>query len=789
MYVNSTYSISDEDTEWLKNLQRTAPGRHLDEHFKCVDFVISNKNRTECPTQQVATFRRIFCRAFAENDRCFGLPRPTPKFIAIVNLSGYRTILYSNRSTLIRLLTMVGPEASQRVMTSVEQVLKHANQHNTSVLFCFSLPWQAGVHQVHWEARTLERKVDGTVRDGAKCYSYTHEEVRTCAPTTETEVGDRAQMQAQMDAMAKHYAACNVDVIVDNDLSNAEDDSERMRKLNGVMSSVKADRVRLLGEIQALREAQTLGIVELSRESDERVGKIVDAAQLAAAVSAKKIKELQTKITQLTEENSTLTKARAEADRSKAEQDLLFGHDLKSLQARTKVHEISAKSATDKLMMLQKSATREREALERGHSKQVEDLERRLSDKTIECRKVLRASEEGSSLISRLDDVVEQMRTEKQALQFENINRRKKVIGLQCALAVACNEHSKCVAAAALDRDAATALQNELQQMLAHAESAAHSAETEMQEMSKDMDKMNKELETERKKKRPKTPPTPPPPPEPPAPEPPADPPPEKAVYARSQEPCEFTSKTGKDRAVDEQVITEPASWLCERTMASVGEQTAPTKSKVDEELEALSERFVKLGDEKSAWTAREAELLQQIQNLECQLHGQLQEQQGQQGQLQNGALGSVPSPTGMTPNVAGETHVKQQVYNNVYNHVVVPNGANAAGGWQQMPVDLGVDPNGDAGMEAVVGQAQLSLRALVDMARAGNQHKQAADNMWSELQAMKRFTSADCNGGWVAPAAQGFYGEMVPIPQQHWVPPPPQYLSPGARQGNTKRR
>ena len=50
-----------------------------------------------------------------------------------------------------------------------------------------------------------------------------------------------------------------------------------------------------------------------------------------------------------------------------------------------------------------------------------------------------------------------------------------------------------------------------------------------------------------------------------------------------------------------EAIITEPASWVCKRTMHSVGGQTAPVKSKVDEELESLSERFVKLEDEKAA--------------------------------------------------------------------------------------------------------------------------------------------------------------------------------------------
>jgi len=730
MSVSSTYSITEEDTVWLKNLQRTAPGRQLDDHFKCVDFVIQNKNRTECPVQQVAMFRRVFCRAFAENDRCFGLPRPTPKFVAIVNLSGYRTILYSNRATLIRLLTMVGPEASQRVMTNVEQVLNHANTHGTSILFCFSLPWQAGVHQVYWEARTLERRADGSVRDGAKSYAYTHEEVRTCAPTGDTDIGDHVQMHVQMDAMAKHYAACNVDIVVDDEASISEGDSERMQRLMDVMATVKADRTRLLGEIKALKDEQTASIIELTRVSDERVAKVIQSSQNCADVAEKKIKELQAKVTALTEENSVLTKARAEADRSKVEQDLLFGNEKSSLQSRAKLQEMSAKSATEKLAALQKSSTREREGLQKAHAIQLEDLERRLSDKTLECRKLHQAVEERSSANVRLDDVIERMRIEKQALQYETINRRKKVIGLQCALAVACNEHSKCMAAAAIAKDGMEAGQSELQQMLGKAEGAAHTSEKALELMSIEMDELKKELEAERKKKRPKSPPAPPSPP----------PKPETVDFAG---------------------------------------QTAPMKSKVDDELEKLSERFVKLEDEKTAWTAREAALMQQVTEL--------------QAQLQTVAITPVSPPNSMPPSPPNETQIKQQVYNNVYNHVVVPtNNNNAATGWQQGPIDLGTDPHGDAGMEALVGQVQLSLRALVDMARQGTQHKQAADNMWSELQALKRFTGAD-GGGWAG--APGYYGEVVPmqppLPQQ-WVPSPQsvQYSNGhGAMPRSVKRR
>jgi hypothetical protein len=657
MAVNSSHAVSEEEHEWLKGLKRTAPGRQLEEHFRCVDFVLSNRSRAECPAQQVAMFRRVFCRAYSENDRAFGLPRPTPKFVAIVNLSGYRALLYSERAALVRLLTMVGPEASQRVMTNVEAVIQHAVQHDTSVLFCFSLPWQSGIHQVHWEARTLERRDDGSVRDGAKAYAYTSEEVRSVAPTGETDVGDPAVMQVQVAAMSKHYAACNVDVVVDDELSeeNGSPSSDHMQRLQGVLSSIKADRSRLLGEITALREEHAVNTANLSRESDERVAKVTEKAARAAAVAEKKLAELQGKLSSLTEKNSVLTKARAEAERSKAEQDLILSNEKNTLEAKTKLHELSAKAATDKLLAFQKTTNREREGLMRSHSKIVEDLERRLSDRTLECRKLAHAMEQASALSARLDEVIEQMRTEKLALQFETIHRRRRVVGLQCALAVAANKHKQHADAARDASEKATAAQRELQQMLEKTEAARKKLANEVDELKSAA-----------------------PPPSPPSP-----PPPPKAA---------------------------------DSTLVHAETQTAALKGKADEELEALSERFVKLGDEKTAWVAREAELQQQIADL--------------QTQVQQGAIAPpLPPPDGADVCSAQS----QKVYNNVA--VVMPGNGS---GWAQ-PVDLGVDPNGDPNLETVVSQAQLSLRALVDLARQGITHKQAASDLWSENQAMRR--------------------------------------------------
>lgn len=712
--MSEVLAVTDEDTKWLENLSRTGPGRQLDEHLKCVDFCVRNKNRSECPVQQVGSFRRTFMRCYAESDRCFGLPRPTPRFVAVVNMSGYRTIYYSDRTALIRLLCLVGPDNGERVMRNVEQVIRYAVQNECTLLCCLSLPWQSGVHQVHWEVRTVERNPDGSVRDGARCYSYTSEDVRTVATSAETDVGELAIAKEEMCAMLEHFKATNLDVMVE-DGDVAVDDSVKMGKLRSLMAVCKADRMKVIGDMNAMQTDHNAKLVEANTIADERVAKVVEKAKVASQVNVSKMDEMQKHITTLTEQNAALEKKNAQLTREKAEQDLMFERERNQLTGKAKVQEMSAKTASDKLAALSRNTERERGQLEKAHAKVVEGLEKRLSDKTMEVRAGDRRVEDQVEGQRRLEIVCDQLRTEKQALQYETIMRRKKAIGMQCAAAVACYKYSAL-------KECAGAGHNEMKQMLATAEGAAHTAELALEQMSKEFDEKKKELTertaalaAERKKKTPKAPP-------------PAAPAAPKPV------------------------------------MVDSGDQTAPMKSKVDQELESLSERFVKVQENND-------ELQQQVSELKSQLEN---------APDPSNVIGS---PVG-GPTMNGDTHVKHQVYNNVYTHVVVPQGGPNANGWQQ-EVDLGINPTGDPGVEAVVGQAQLSMRTLVSMARQGYEHKQAADNMWSELQAMKRFVgAAEGNGGWQQP--QPFYGGvagMVPMEQQ-WVPAQPVYSNGTSKRG-----
>jgi hypothetical protein len=106
-------------------------------------------------------------------------------------------------------------------------------------------------------------------------------------------------------------------------------------------------------------------------------------------------------------------------------------------------------------------------------------------------------------------------------------------------------------------------------------------------------------------------------------------------------------------------------------------------------------------------------------------------------------------------------TSVHNQVNNTVVNQVLVP----SAGFAPQASTDLGTDPNGEAAVEALIGQTAGALRALAAMARASAYHKQAASDMWAELCGMKQAMPAPHQHQY----NQGFYdsgGRFVPNPQ-----------------------
>jgi hypothetical protein len=185
-------------------------------------------------------------------------------------------------------------------------------------------------------------------------------------------------------------------------------------------------------------------------------------------------------------------------------------------------------------------------------------------------------------------------------------------------------------------------------------------------------------------------------------------------------------------------VTTEPSSFLCSRQMVERGDQTAPLQTKAHLELAALSEKYIKIQDDLKALQSSKA--------------------------------------------VSEEARATAEYELEQFRHQHAPVS------WQQQPaavqIDLGSDPNGDACVEALVAQAQLSMRAVVELARQSQQHKQAADSLWNEMQQSSRREQHAQQ--WASPVS-GYYeganfNQHAPRQQQQQHYPPPFHNGPRQR-------
>ena len=186
---------SFQDASWLSRLHRNRSGRTLQDHLACVEDRLDSNGR-EGSIQEAINNRRTFVRALnsavgKQRPPPCGLPSSIPRYVAIVNLSGQRMMLTSNRDTLMRKLCsrswLMHPDTLLEQLCAFEAFLNHGcikaqnkdGAHVPSerfVLITYSLPWQSGIGNAFWEVNAVNIIGD---RSGARFVCD-----RTCSLTS-----------------------------------------------------------------------------------------------------------------------------------------------------------------------------------------------------------------------------------------------------------------------------------------------------------------------------------------------------------------------------------------------------------------------------------------------------------------------------------------------------------------------------------------------------------------------------------------------------------------------------
>ena len=237
-----------EFAKWRKMLLLTTAGQKLLDHISHAEAAPFMQRSS--PLENAKTFQRIFMHALYKSTTCFGLPKKTPKFIAIVNLSGERLLLHSSNPHLITSLA-AGARRPELCSDGVYQILSKATtDERYSVLICYSLPFQMGIDRAHWECRLLTKSATG-IDDAELGCSVDVAQARKMASTRSVESQHAAILDAQEEEFARTIKACDLDVEEDatfkgiNELGSAE---EKVVKLQAMVTMLNQERKRMLCE-------------------------------------------------------------------------------------------------------------------------------------------------------------------------------------------------------------------------------------------------------------------------------------------------------------------------------------------------------------------------------------------------------------------------------------------------------------------------------------------------------------------------------------------------------------
>tara|TARA_X000001036_G_scaffold126298_1_gene119581 strand:- start:314 stop:2302 length:1989 start_codon:yes stop_codon:yes gene_type:complete len=412
-------NLSGEDKAWMRALGRTAAERAIKEHVNCLEMFNQVQGHLENATQEARDYAQVFVAAYAKDPRCFDLPDPTPKCVAILNLSGERFVVYSKHLALARALTTAGLHQNDevRVAVGVEKVIQHAAKHGCTLLLTLSLPWQATVPHLQWELHTLKRLPDGTVDDGG-CVLF--KGVDMPRPTRSTAAAcaiDQAVLSEQIEALKVQLKAVCVDP--DVDAEEDVDNEHRLVQFRKICATLQSERKTHESKLQEKEEQHVAELANATRSADSRMKRITFDWLAEKEKLLEKVDAGERLLAVLRLEKEELLRERSE----QASKDLREEQDAEKLAAAVKLAGVETAAATAAKEKAEESLRIERETNAMARDAAVASHERRLSAKTLEITRLRGAVDKRGDAVTALEAVVDRLRAEKEGLQSEMTTR------------------------------------------------------------------------------------------------------------------------------------------------------------------------------------------------------------------------------------------------------------------------------------------------------------------------------------------------------------------------------
>lgn len=156
------------DERWVQGLTNNRAGRLIGCHLACMEKYRTDDGQAGAATEALGN-ELVFIHALSRSIRqsrplpC-GISTPFPRYIAILNLSGDRNLVYSNNPALLRCMctssTCLGKKDLERAVSAFETYPTTSTGTSARfVLLTYSIPWQSGTDAAFWHLSACEMKM------------------------------------------------------------------------------------------------------------------------------------------------------------------------------------------------------------------------------------------------------------------------------------------------------------------------------------------------------------------------------------------------------------------------------------------------------------------------------------------------------------------------------------------------------------------------------------------------------------------------------------------------------
>lgn len=442
--------VASEEETWIKNAASLPRARMLMDHLAAFDATITcgGVKGIEPPADQTSTWRRIFCYDYFNGNAPLGITCNSdgklPKCIGILNLSGKHCIYYSDSYTLAKVVCLSSQEVQHHIISSLNAVLERADELGASVLFCFCLPFQAGLERVHWDVRTIRKTSKGAVKDGELCFSVGDGEPRTVPCTKTLECWPDSVMRDLVRKLRSNATPICLDR-VDGEELDVRMTPEAMETM---IEMLKSDRKKTMDshkhEIEEIKQRHSVELANAKGRSEEaeqeaatRIAKVAHASKKAEEIMKKKFEHLEAHGNTLQQQLLTQQNLALEAKASLAGQKLEREQEVKQYSARQKTLEAQVNKLRNDMAKQTSEQAKARKDQDRLHEEKVSVLNAKIAELNSNIKILNSASlaVQASSKEAHTDLAKVQVKTKALESKLSASNKRNRVVRGLLALA------------------------------------------------------------------------------------------------------------------------------------------------------------------------------------------------------------------------------------------------------------------------------------------------------------------------------------------------------------------